>query len=209
MSEQRDAGVDGLERAIRARAASNQVVDEILCGAATTSGIRLAVLVEGRSDAAAVTALAGRRGRDLGAEGAMVIPMGGAMSIARFFRVVGPDGLGWRVTGLCDAGERSHFDRLLAAESVFACERDLEEELLRALGVESAEAVLEAQGDLARFRTFQRQPAQRGRSPEAQLHRFLGSVGGRKERYAAALVGALDPHAVPPPLEGLLASLGR
>ena len=209
MSEQDGAGVDGLERAIRTRAAANQLVDELLCRAATESGIRLAVLVEGRSDAAAVTALAGRLGRDLGAEGAIVIPMGGAMSVTRFFRVVGPDGLDWRVTGLCDAGERSHFDRLLAAESVFACERDLEEELLRALGVERAEAVLDSQGDLARFRTFQRQPAQRGRSPQAQLHRFLGSVGGRKERYAAALVGALDLGAVPPPLDRLLASLAR
>jgi hypothetical protein len=209
MNEQDGVGVEGLERAIRARAAANHVVDELLCRAATASGIRLAVLVEGRSDAAAVTALAGRLGRDLGAEGAIVIPMGGAMSVARYFRVVGPDGLGWRVTGLCDAGERSHFDRLLAAEGVFACERDLEEELLRALGVERAEAVLEAQGDLARFRTFQRQPAQRGRSPQAQLHRFLGSVGGRKERYAAALVGALDLDAVPAPLSGVLDTVTR
>jgi hypothetical protein len=209
MSEQDGAGVEGLERAIRARAAANQVVDELLCRTATVSGIRLAVLVEGRSDAAAVTALAGRLGRDLGAEGAIVIPMGGAMSVPRFFRVVGPDGLSWQVAGLCDAGERSHFDRLLAAERVFACERDLEEELLRALGVERAEAVLEAQGDLDRFRTFQKQPAQRGRHVERQLHRFLGSVGGRKERYAAAMVGALPLDAVPPPLERLLASVGR
>lgn len=207
MSEQ--DGVDGLERAIRARAAANQVVDELLCRTATVSGIRLAVLVEGRSDAAAVTALAGRLGRDLGAEGAIVIPMGGAMSVPRFFRVVGPDGLGWQVAGLCDAGERPHFDRLLSVERVFACDRDLEDELLRALGVVRAEAVLEAQGDLARFRTFQKQPAQRGRSAQAQLHRFLGSMGGRKERYAAALVGALDLDAVPPPLDRLLASLER
>ena len=204
MSEQDGVDVDGLERAIRARAAANLVVDELLCHAATVSGIRLAVLVEGRSDAAAVTALAGRLGRDLHAEGAIVISMGGAMSASRFFRVVGPDGLGWRVVGLCDAGERSQFDRVLAAEGVFACERDLEEELLRALGVERAEAVLEAQGDLARFRTFQKQPAQRGRPVEGQLHRFLGSVGGRKERYAGAMVGALSLDAVPPPLERLL-----
>ncbi len=204
MSELDSVGVDGLERAIRARAAANHVVDELLCRAATASGIRLAVLVEGRSDAAAVTALAGRLGRDLAAEGAIVIPMGGAMSVARFFRVVGPDGLGWRVIGLSDAGERSHFDRLLAAEGVFACERDLEDELLRALGIERAESVLEAQGDLARFRTFQKQPAQRGRPVDRQLHRFLGSVGGRKERYAAAMVGALPLDAVPPPLERLL-----
>ena len=212
MSEQdgtgpNSAGIDGLERAIRARAAANLVVDELLCRAATASGIRLAVLVEGRSDAAAVAALAGRLGRDLGAEGAIVIPMGGAMSAARFFRVVGPDGLGWRVAGLCDAGERSPFDRLLAAEAVFACQRDLEEELLRALGVERAEAVVEAQGDLERFRTFQKQPAQRGRPVERQLHRFLGSVGGRKERYAGALVGALDLDAVPAPLADVLSTV--
>ena len=204
MTEQDADDIDGLERAIRARAAANHVVDELLCRAAAASGIRMAVLVEGRSDAAAVTALAGRLGRDLGAEGAIVIQMGGAMSVPRFVRVVGPDGLGWQVVGLCDAGERSHFERLIAPERVFACERDLEEELLRALGVERAEAVLEAQGDLARFRTFQKQPAQRGRAVERQLHRFLGSVGGRKERYAAAMVGAMPLHAVPPPLERLL-----
>jgi len=210
MSEQEgagptSAGPDDLERAIRARAAANQLVDELLCRAATARGIRMAVLVEGRSDAAAVTALAARLGRDLEAEGTIVIPMGGAMSVPRYFRVVGPDGLGWQVAGLCDAGERPHFDRLLAVERVFACDRDLEEELLRALGVERAEAVLETQGDLARFRTFQKQPAQRGRQVERQLHRFLGSVGGRKERYAGALVGALPLDAVPPPLERLLA----
>ncbi len=198
-------GIDGLERAIRARAAANFAVDDLLCKAVAASGIRLAVLVEGGSDAMAVTALAGRLARDLRAEGAIVIPMGGAMSVARYFRVVGPDGLGLRVAGLCDAAERSHFDRLLATELVFACDRDLEEELLRALGVECAEEVLEAQGDLARFRTFQKQPAQQGRPVECQLHRFLGSVGGRKERYAGAMVGALSLDAVPPPLDRLLA----
>ncbi|MEP6843362.1 MAG: TOPRIM nucleotidyl transferase/hydrolase domain-containing protein [Pseudolysinimonas sp.] len=183
------------------------MVDQQLCRDAVTSGIRHAVLVEGRSDAVAVAVLADRLGRDLVAEGVIVIPMGGAMSIARFFRVVGPNGLGWRVVGLCDEGERSHFDRLLTVDAVFACERDLEEELIRSLGVVGAEEVFDQQGDLARFRTFQRQPAQRGRPAEAQLHRFLGSISGRKERYAGALVGALDLDAVPGPLGSLLAQL--
>lgn len=201
--------VDGLERAIRVRAAARLAVDEQLCRDAVRSGIRCAVLVEGRSDAVAVAVLAERLGRDLEAEGAIVIPMGGAMSIARFYRVVGPPGLGWPVVGLCDAGERAHFDQLLAPENVFACERDLEEELIRALGVDGVEAVLDGQGDLVRFRTFQKQPAQRGRSAEAQLHRFFGSVGGRKERYARALVGALRLEAVPDPLGSLLTQVAR
>ncbi len=197
---------EGLERAIRSRAAARLAVDDELCGTARASGIRIAILVEGRSDVAAVVGLAARRGRDLASEGALVIPMGGAMSIARFVRVVGRDGLGWRVLGLCDAGEREHYDRLLPRADVFACERDLEEELIRALGIPTAEGVLSDQGDLERFRTFQKQPAQRGRPADAQLHRFLGSVGGRKERYAAALVNALvDPDAVPEPLDALLA----
>ena len=200
--------VEDLERAIRARAAARLAVDDELCRAATASGIRMAILVEGRSDVAAVAGLARRLGRELAAEGVILIPMGGAMSIARFARVVGPDGLGWRVVGLCDAGERAHYDRLLTWADVFACERDLEEELIRALGVDATERVLDEQGDLERFRTFQKQPAQRDRPSDAQLHRFLGSVGGRKERYAGALVGALDLDAVPPPLEALLARLG-
>jgi len=207
MSQQDGAGVEDLERAIRARAAANQMVDGQLCRDAAAAGIRMAVLVEGRSDVAALAGLAHRLGRDLVAEGAIVIPMGGATSIARFVRVVGRDGLGWRVVGLCDAGERAHFDRLLSRGDVFACERDLEEELIRALGVEAAEDVLDGQGDLTRFRTFQRQPAQRERPASAQLHRFLGSVGGRKERYAGALVDAMDLGATPGPLSALLSRL--
>ncbi|PWS42599.1 hypothetical protein DKT74_21265, partial [Streptomyces sp. ZEA17I] len=42
------------------------------------------VLLEGPSDAAAVDALAERRGRDLAGEGVCVLPMGGAMSVGRF-----------------------------------------------------------------------------------------------------------------------------
>ena len=41
----------------------------------------------------------------------------------------------------------------------------------------------------------------------AGLHRFLGSGGGRKLRYARLLAGALDPLAVPRPLDRVLARL--
>ncbi len=64
--------------------------------------------------------------------------------------------------------------------------------------------VVEQQGELALFRTFQKQPAQRERPVEAQLRRFLGTHSGRKAQYARALVEALPPGVAPSPLEGLL-----
>jgi hypothetical protein len=39
------------------------------------------------------------------------------------------------------------------------------------------------------------------------LRRFIGVRSGRKARYAALLVDALDPGRVPEPLAGLLARL--
>ncbi len=84
---------------------------------------------------------------------------------------------------------------------------DLEDELVRALGVPAVEQVVAAAGELGALRTLQRQPAQRERPVELQLRRFLGSHSGRKARYARLLVEALDPDAVPAPLDGLLARL--
>ena len=71
------------------------------------------ILVEGRSDRAALEALAERRGRDLAAERISIEPMGGATNIERFLRRLGPHGLGLRLAGLCDAAEERHFRRAL------------------------------------------------------------------------------------------------
>jgi hypothetical protein len=87
----------------------------------------------------------------------------------------------------------------------YVCVADLEEELIRALGSAAVEDVLEAQGDLASFRTLQKQPAWRGRSTEEQLRRFMGSGGRRKIRYARFLVEALDLGRMPRPLVRVLA----
>ncbi len=73
---------------------------------ATRLPVRAVVLLEGPSDAAAVTALAANRGRDLAAEGVFVLSMGGAMNVGRLARLLGPPGLGLRLTGLCDEAER-------------------------------------------------------------------------------------------------------
>ena len=165
------------------------------------------VLVEGVSDRIAIETLAGRLGRDLAADGVSVVPVGGAHAIGRFLDGVGAES---RVAVLCDVGEEPAVARAIARSPVerlglFVCDRDLEDELIRALGVDEVEALLEANGDLGAFRTLQKQAAWRGRPTDRQLHRFMGSGGGRKTRYARILVDALDPDRVPPPLAGALA----
>lgn len=164
-----------------------------------------AILVEGESDRAAVLVAARLLGVDLAAEGVVVVAMGGAMSVGRFAARLGPDGAGLRLRGLCDAGEARFFERAgLGADAVFLCRPDLEGELLRALGTERAEAVLQQEGHLRLFRVFQQQPAQRGRTVEQQLHRFLGTTSGRKEHYGSALTSALAAGELPAPLRGVV-----
>jgi hypothetical protein len=189
------------------------------CAARLAPGVTTAVLVEGASDAAAIETLARRCGRDLDAEGIAVIPLGGATSIGRFLDVLAPPLLGIRLAGLCDAGEEGFFQRGLTRiglgeidsrehmEGVgfFVCVADLEDELIRALGVTGVEAVIEKEGDLEKLRTFHNQPAQRDRTIEHQLRRFMGTTSGRKAHYAAAMVNALDSDRVPLPLARLLA----
>jgi hypothetical protein len=180
---------------------------------------RAVVLVEGVSDQLALEALAERRGRNLEAEGVSIVPMGGATNIRKALAVFGPEGFDVRLAGLCDAGEEGDFRRafelaglgsnLTRAEmervGFYVCVADLEDELIRALGAAAVERVLAAQGDLESFRTFQKQPAWRGRALEEQLRRFIGTTSGRKIQSGAMLVGALDLTRVPRPLDGVLA----
>ena len=181
------------------------------------------VLVEGSSDQVALQAIAARRDRNLAAEGIAVVPMGGARNIGRFLELFGPRGLNLRLAGLCDAPEEGDFRRGLEraglgsnlrraemeALGFFVCVADLEDELIRCLGAAAAEQVVEAQGELGSFRTFQQQPAWRGRPDQEQLRRFLGTHSGRKLRYARLLVDALDLTSVPRPLDRVLAAATR
>ncbi|GAB7035781.1 TOPRIM nucleotidyl transferase/hydrolase domain-containing protein [Streptomyces sp. NPDC021749] len=192
--------------------------------------VRAAVLLEGLSDAAAISALATRRGRNLAAEGICVLPMGGAMNVGRYARFLGPSGLGLRLTGLCDEAERPYYARALeqtqateqaqttgpaqapdharaTRQEFFVCTADLEDELIRALGVTQVEELIRVEGDLRPLQTFLRQPAQQGRTPQQQLRRFLGTKKGRKIRYGRLLTEALEPHRTPAPLDHLLTSL--
>jgi hypothetical protein len=181
--------------------------------------VNAVVLVEGISDQAALEALAERRGRDLEAEGISVVPIGGAQAIGKFLQLFGPQGHDVRLAGLYDAGEEGEFRRGLeraglgsgltradlARLGFHVCVADLEDELIRALGADAVQRVVDAQGDLGAFRTLQKQPAWQGRATEEQLRRFLGSGARRKVRYARFLVEALDLTRVPAPLDRLLA----
>jgi hypothetical protein len=175
------------------------------------------VLVEGMSDQAAVRTLATRCGRDLPGENIFVVPMGGATNIAHFLGLFGPYGFGVRLAGLCDEAEEPDFRRGLeraglgtgrfdlAGLGFFVCVADLEDELIRALGVSTVERLVAEQGELIPFQTFIKQPAHRVEPRELQLHRFMGTRSGRKIRYGHLLAAAVDLTRVPAPLARLLA----
>jgi hypothetical protein len=179
------------------------------------------VLVEGLSDQIVLEVLAGRQGRALNDEGTFVVATGGATNFARSLAVFGPAGYNVRLAGLYDSPMGDRIRRTLDAAGVrridgpvslealgfFACVRDLEDEMIRALGPTDVEAVVTAEGELESLRRLQGMPFHRQRSLADQLHRFMGSRTGRKYRYARALALALDLGRLPPPLAGLLEQL--
>ncbi len=162
--------------------------------------MRQRILVEGASDRVALETLARRRGL----EPPDIVVLGGAHAVGSWVR---RDAHPAELVGLCDAKEAPLFRRVLAR--VHVCHPDLEGELVRALGAGRVQEIIEAEGELASFRTLQRQPAQRARPLEAQLGRFLGGRSGNKERYARLFVEALDLDRVPAPLDLVLPRPGR
>lgn len=182
---------------------------------------RAVILVEGLSDQAALDTLARRRGRDLDGEGVSILPMGGATTIGQFLHLLGPQGRDVELAGLCDAGEEADFQRALERAGMgsdlsrpdleelgfFVCVEDLEDELIRAVGPARVERILEVEGEMATFRRFQRQPAQRDRPIHSQMRRFMGTRAGRKIRFARLLVEELDLSTVPRPLDQVLDSI--
>ncbi|MDH3296017.1 MAG: ATP-dependent endonuclease [Acidimicrobiia bacterium] len=179
------------------------------------------VLVEGISDQMALDATARRLGRNLEAEGVVVLPVGGAQALARFIQQLGPLGDKRQLAGLYDADEAETIRRAvrrgglgtpntdadMEALGFHVCDRDLEDELIRALGIDAVLDVVASQGDLSSFRTMQKQPAWRYRPVDDQLRRFLVSGAKRKLRYARLLVESLDLDHLPAPLSKLLGSV--
>ncbi|GEN80507.1 hypothetical protein N867_05725 [Actinotalea fermentans ATCC 43279 = JCM 9966 = DSM 3133] len=183
--------------------------------AGTAPAQRWRVLVEGASDAAAVTTLAARLGRDL--TGIAVVPMQGITNLRTHLRAAAADGL--PAAGLYDAAEERVVRRTLvdlhsaaldpaaldpAAHHLFRCERDLEDELIRACTTDGVLDLLAERHDLDRFRAFQRQPFQRTRPLDAQLRRFIGTASGRKIAYGSLLAAVVPLERTPTPIRRLL-----
>ena len=181
---------------------------------AEAPGVRAVVLVEGVSDQIAVEAAALRLGRNLVAEGVVVVPAGGVGGIA----ALATRFAGLQLAGLCDAAEVTWVCRALVRAGVgiavdragldrlgfFVCDRDLEDELIRAVGGDGVEALLAEQGDLAAFRTLQRQRVWQGAPLHDQVRRFLGAGAGRKRHYAARFVQSVALERMPEPLRAVL-----
>jgi len=168
------------------------------------------VFVEGESDAVALETLARRLGRDLDAENVRVVALHGVTNIGPRLAAM-PHGA--RVIGLCDAPELRVFRRALdrsagrlSVLACFACDPDLETELVDAVGTARVVDVITRERELEAFRTLQHQPAHRDGSLEGQLHRFIGTKSGRKIRYARLLTEAFDLTAAPRPLVDALAA---
>lgn len=162
---------------------------------------RPVILVEGDSDVAAVGAVARRRGLDLDGAGIDVVAVGGFGGFAAAQRA-GREANG--VSVLCDANEARWVTATVPTASVHVCHADLEDELIRAVGIDAVEAIVEAAGEMTMLAAFRRQPAQQGRPPDAQLRRFLGTKSGRKIRYGRLLGEAVEPDRVPAPIAGVL-----
>ncbi len=157
------------------------------------------VLVEGVTDRIALDAVARRLALDL--DGVEIVPIGGAQAIRRASELYRDE----RVVGLCDAGEERWFRRVLG-DATFVCVKDLEDEMIRALGSERVQGVVAAQGELDTFRNFQNQLFWRGRPVEMQLRRWLQN-GGRQHRYPPLLVEAMEPDEIPRPLADVLVAV--
>lgn len=176
------------------------------------------IVVEGISDQLAVETLARRRGRDLGGERVAVLPVGGAQAMGTYLRRFGPQGDRRHLAGLCDADAAELVRRTLWSTGVgrpstvaglndvgfHVCTEDLEDELIRAAGIDTVLDMLEHQGELRSFRTFQKQLEWRGRSIPSQLRRFITATSRRSLRYAVLLVEAMDPADAPDPLDAVL-----
>jgi hypothetical protein len=193
-------------------------VDVGEASATADAALRAVVLVEGMSDRCALEVLARRRGRDLAAEGVSVVAMNGATNIGHYLERYGPRGLDLRLAGLYDAAEERFF-RLgleragfgselsradLESLGFYVCTTDLEDELIRALGVERVLRIVESEGELRSFRTLQQQPAQRERCLHDQLRRLMSGRSGGKHRYARLMADAVDLSRVPRPLDSVL-----
>jgi hypothetical protein len=214
---------DKPEQAIKICGDDMNLNDKLELTKAVANEYHTIVLAEGISDMLALNTLAQRLGINLDAMGTAIVTMGGATNIGHFMDLLIPYRQAVNIAGLYDVGEEHHFQRALERAGFgsdltrsdletlgfYVCDVDLEDELIRAVGVDGVIEVADEQGELRSFRTLQTQPAWRGRKAEDQFRRWIGAGSTRKTRYAALLVNALNLSCVPAPLDSLLSHISH
>ncbi|CAH0341377.1 TOPRIM nucleotidyl transferase/hydrolase domain-containing protein [Rhizobium sp. CECT 9324] len=182
------------------------------------AGARSVILVEGISDQIALETTALRLGLDLVSRRIVVVPVGGIASMSRYLSHFLASEAKPLISGLFDGAEAPLLLRAvqradqaqwsnatdLRQLGFFLCDRDLEDELLRAVSRQAVEAILNEQGDQRAFQTLQRQDAWRDSPFHDQLRRFLAAGAGRKLRYARHLALAITADHTPAPLFNVL-----
>jgi hypothetical protein len=181
--------------------------------------LSVVVLVEGRSDVAAVTALLATAG--IASSGRIrLVDMGGVTNIRRHLEVFTDPDRARRVLGMCDADEERVVARALGGAGVpvggreamsrygfHVCDADLEDELIRTVGPEKVSDILTGLGLARRFDRFTRQLAWRDADLHSRLHRFAGIASGRKVQMARAMAAAIPWVDLRPPLRDLVVQI--
>lgn len=178
---------------------------------------RAVILVEGEADRLVMANLAARLGLDLDSEGISLLEVGGANTVKSYLQLLGAQGFGLRLAGLCDEDKEANWRSRLeeaglgegldraSAEGLgfFVAVKDLEDELVRALGETETERVVADQGEASALEKFRNQVVHRDKPHADQLRDFLQGRG-RKVAYAVPLSSALALDKLPGPLEGCL-----
>jgi putative ATP-dependent endonuclease of OLD family len=175
---------------------------------------RRVAFVEGITDYQAVRVVAAKLGRNLDAGGVAVVALDGAASLATFLEIMGPRGLDLAVCGICDADYESDWCSYLTAAGLpaasrqdlnalgfYVSDRDLEDELVTALGTTAAQMVFANEGATARFQSYAQQPGNQGMT----LHdRIRGFAQSKKAYWTPRLAAAVTAAAVPSAIQDLL-----
>lgn len=140
-----------------------------------------------------------------------VLALAGATNVSQFLE---PLDLVDTVLVLCDEAEQAIVEKAFAAAGreqgdIYVCRRDLEDEMIEALGTDQILDVIDKAGESTTFARMSSQPAQRNRSLEDRLHRFIGVRAGRKVRYGTLLAERLTEGITPAPLASLLERLAK
>jgi predicted ATP-dependent endonuclease of OLD family len=173
------------------------------------------MFVEGPSDRLAILSLAKKNNLSLDSLGVSVIALNGAGILTWFLKLFGPTGFQLPVCGICDLDHLSQWSKVLEnlglgkslsrseMEKIgfFVCDRDMEDELVKALGDAAVLQAIDENGDTQDWNVFCQQPNNKTLARAAQIRAFLAAK--RKVIYAPILVSKLSAT-VPRPLQQVL-----